>query len=107
MYQGTYIVEHEEGLLNPLPSTTFPKPTHRSRTIPTDTRVFYETAQKLFKKSLKMPLVVPGVTNQSGDKTEEWMNKLAGKQLHDGDETNETVSLQKSEPCSDIKVSVD
>lgn len=39
-----------------------------------------------------MPLVVPGVTNQTGDKTEEWMNKLAGKKLHDGEETNETVS---------------
>lgn len=39
-----------------------------------------------------MPLVVPGVTTKSGDKTEEWTNKLVGKQLHDGDESNETVS---------------
>lgn len=38
-----------------------------------------------------MPLVVPGVTTKSGDKTEEWMNKLTGKKLHDGEESNETV----------------
>ncbi|PSR79288.1 translation machinery-associated protein 20 [Coniella lustricola] len=40
-----------------------------------------------------MPLVVPGVTNQSGDKTEQWTNKLVGKQLHDGHESNETTDL--------------
>lgn len=38
-----------------------------------------------------MPLVVPGVmTNNSGDKTEEWMNKLVGKRLAD-EPSNETV----------------
>lgn len=42
-----------------------------------------------------MPLVVPGVTSQSGDKTEEWTNKLVGKKIHDGEDSNETVSLQK------------
>lgn len=50
-----------------------------------------------------MPLVVPGVTNQSGDKTEEWMNKLAGKQLHDGDETNETVSLPRDQAMLELQ----
>jgi hypothetical protein len=42
-----------------------------------------------------MPLVVPGVTVDNlggGDKTQEWMNKLAGKSLGDGPST-ETVSL--------------
>ena len=41
-----------------------------------------------------MPLVVPGVTadNLGSDKTQEWMNKLAGKVLCDGPST-ETVSL--------------
>lgn len=41
-----------------------------------------------------MPLVVPGITNtnESGDKTEEWTNKLAGKKIHEGEESNETVS---------------
>lgn len=38
-----------------------------------------------------MPLVVPGVTNQSGDPTEHWTNKLVGKKLHD-EHSNETVS---------------
>lgn len=47
-----------------------------------------------------MPLVVPGVTHQSGDKTEEWMNKLAGKKLHDGEETNETVSQYRYPGCT-------
>lgn len=39
-----------------------------------------------------MPLVVPGVTSQSGDKTEEWMNKLVGKKLSEQDASNEVVS---------------
>ncbi|KAL2758957.1 hypothetical protein ACRALDRAFT_1062046 [Sodiomyces alcalophilus JCM 7366] len=30
-----------------------------------------------------MPLVVPGVTTQSDDKTTEWSNKLVGKKLDD------------------------
>ncbi|KAK3906633.1 PUA domain-containing protein [Staphylotrichum tortipilum] len=39
-----------------------------------------------------MPLVVPGVTidNMGGDKTQEWMNKLAGKLLCDGPSTETT-----------------
>lgn len=39
-----------------------------------------------------MPLVVPGVTNESGDLTQEWMNKLVGKTLSD-EPSSETVSL--------------
>jgi hypothetical protein len=37
------------------------------------------------QQTLNMPLVVPGI-NSGGDnsKTEEWMNKLAGKKLTDG-----------------------
>ena len=39
-----------------------------------------------------MPLVVPGITsNNSGDKTEEWTNKLVGKSLCEGP-SSETVS---------------
>jgi len=39
-----------------------------------------------------MPLVVPGLTNNSGenDKTNNWMNQLMGKKI--GDSSNETVS---------------
>ena len=37
-----------------------------------------------------MPLVVPGITSTSGDKTEEWTNKLVGKKVSDGDHS-ETV----------------
>lgn len=40
-----------------------------------------------------MPLVVPGITSESGDKTEEWTNKLVGKKIHDGEDSNETVSF--------------
>ena len=44
-----------------------------------------------------MPLVVPGITNNSGDKTEEWANKLVGKKI--GDEpTSETVFCKKDLP---------
>jgi hypothetical protein len=39
-----------------------------------------------------MPLVVPGITGTSGDKTEEWTNKLVGKKLSDGS-SSETVSV--------------
>ena len=39
-----------------------------------------------------MPLVVPGLTNNSSenDKTNTWMNQLMGKKI--GDTSNETVS---------------
>lgn len=39
-----------------------------------------------------MPLVVPGIMTGSGDKTEEWTNKLVGKKLSE-DQTNEVVSV--------------
>ena len=39
-----------------------------------------------------MPLVVPGITSNSGDKTEEWTNKLVGKKIAD-EPSNETVSF--------------
>ncbi|CAN8102116.1 unnamed protein product [Discula destructiva] len=45
-----------------------------------------------------MPLVVPGVTSQSGDKTEEWTNKLVGKKIHEGEDSNETLFAKKSLP---------
>lgn len=34
-----------------------------------------------------MPLVVPGITSSSGDKSEEWGNKLVGKSLSDESST--------------------
>lgn len=37
-----------------------------------------------------MPLVVPGITSNPKDKTEEWSNKLVGKTLSE-EESNETV----------------
>ncbi len=37
-----------------------------------------------------MPLVVPGISNTTGDKTEEWTNKLVGKTLSD-DTSSTTV----------------
>ena len=43
-----------------------------------------------------MPLVVPGVNSTSGDKTEEWTNKLVGKKLSD-EQSDETVRLHV--PC--------
>jgi hypothetical protein len=45
-----------------------------------------------------MPLVVPGIMSGGGDKTSDWMNKLAGKKL--GDSSNETVSFSHIRPCS-------
>ncbi|KAK2608499.1 hypothetical protein QQS21_002961 [Conoideocrella luteorostrata] len=44
-----------------------------------------------------MPLVVPGVTTNSSNKTEEWQNKLVGKKLHDS-EHNETMFCKKELP---------
>lgn len=39
-----------------------------------------------------MPLVVPGVTNQSDNQTELWSNKLVGKKITDDEASNEVVS---------------
>ncbi|CAJ2513233.1 Uu.00g013520.m01.CDS01 [Anthostomella pinea] len=51
-----------------------------------------------------MPLVVPGVTSSSGDKTEEWRNKLVGKTVSD-DSHSETNFCKKELPeqCRVIK----
>lgn len=43
-----------------------------------------------------MPLVVPGVTNESNDKTQEWSNKLVGKKITDDETSNEVVSHSSS-----------
>lgn len=51
-----------------------------------------KTQTKLDQTTLNMPLVVPGITSNSGDKTEEWTNKLVGKKVSD-DAHSEVVSL--------------
>ncbi|KAH8765380.1 hypothetical protein F5883DRAFT_556853 [Diaporthe sp. PMI_573] len=43
-----------------------------------------------------MPLVVPGVTSQPDNKTEEWSNKLVGKKITE-DETSNEVNFAKRE----------
>ena len=48
-----------------------------------------------------MPLVVPGVTNKTGDKTEEWQNKLVGKKLSDTD-SNEVVRITPWPPPPNV-----
>ncbi|KAL2131801.1 hypothetical protein VTI74DRAFT_4602 [Chaetomium olivicolor] len=50
------------------------------------------TNTRLQPRAFKMPLVVPGVTadNMGDDKTQEWMNKLAGKTLCDGPSSETT-----------------
>jgi hypothetical protein len=46
----------------------------------------------LYAHTDTMPLVVPGITsNGSGDKNEEWMNKLVGKKISETEPSNETV----------------
>lgn len=42
------------------------------------------TTNRTFQKVANMPLVIPGITGNSGDKTEEWTNKLVGKKLSEG-----------------------
>ncbi|KFG86677.1 translation machinery-associated protein 20 [Metarhizium anisopliae] len=44
-----------------------------------------------------MPLIVPGITSQPGNKTEEWQNKLVGKKLSDTEHT-ETLFCKKDLP---------
>ncbi|KAK0627290.1 hypothetical protein B0T14DRAFT_512367 [Immersiella caudata] len=44
-----------------------------------------------------MPLVVPGITSNSGDKTEEWTNKLVGKKIAD-EPSNETTFCKTELP---------
>jgi len=43
-----------------------------------------------------MPLVVPGVNSTSGDKAEEWQNKLVGKKLSDEETSTETVCCHET-----------
>jgi len=43
-----------------------------------------------------MPLVVPGITSSSNDKTTKWTNDLVGKKL--GDTSNETTFAKKDLP---------
>jgi hypothetical protein len=48
----------------------------------------------LYAHTDTMPLVVPGITsNGSGDKNEEWMNKLVGKKISETEPSNETVRV--------------
>jgi hypothetical protein len=46
-------------------------------------------------KPFTMPLVVPGINSQGGDKskTEEWTNKLVGKKLGEGSDATVCISL--------------
>ncbi|KAM0433316.1 hypothetical protein ACHAPT_004192 [Fusarium lateritium] len=44
-----------------------------------------------------MPLVVPGINSTSGDKAEEWQNKLVGKKLSE-EQSNETVFCKRDLP---------
>ena len=43
-----------------------------------------------------MPLVVPGINSTSGDKAEEWQNKLVGKKLSDEETSTETVCCPRN-----------
>ncbi|KAF4422190.1 pua rna binding domain-containing [Fusarium acutatum] len=45
-----------------------------------------------------MPLVVPGINSTSGDKAEEWQNKLVGKKLSDEESSTETVFAKRDLP---------
>lgn len=48
-----------------------------------------------------MPLIAPGITSTSGDKTEEWTNKLSGKKLHES-ESNVEVGPSPCRPARHI-----
>ncbi|KAK3368862.1 putative PUA RNA binding domain protein [Lasiosphaeria ovina] len=45
-----------------------------------------------------MPLVVPGITTDPSDKTEEWTNKLVGKTLAEDGSSDETTFLKSDLP---------
>ena len=62
-------------------------------------RLSYSTETFIQQKPSKMPLVVPGITPQGGDKskTEEWSNKLVGKKLGEGSDA--TVCLSFCSPA--------
>ncbi|KAI0163536.1 hypothetical protein BJ166DRAFT_295903 [Pestalotiopsis sp. NC0098] len=49
-----------------------------------------------------MPLVIPGITGNSGDKTEEWTNKLVGKKLSEG--SSDEVSFCKKDLPEECRV---
>jgi hypothetical protein len=57
-----------------------------------------QSLSKKPQKSPNMPLVVPGINSTSGDKAEEWQNKLIGKKLSDDDASTETVFAKRDLP---------
>jgi hypothetical protein len=67
-----------------------------TKTLLLSTKPFRQTTSR--KLITIMPLVVPGLTSNSGDndQTNKWMNQLMGKKI--GDQSNETVSRLLSVP---------
>ncbi|KAK2067633.1 hypothetical protein P8C59_001355 [Phyllachora maydis] len=49
-----------------------------------------------------MPLVVPGISGNPGDKTEAWTNKLVGKKL--GDEPSNETTFAKTDLPKETRV---
>ncbi|KAJ9657582.1 hypothetical protein H2198_004228 [Neophaeococcomyces mojaviensis] len=45
-----------------------------------------------------MPLVVPGINSNSGNDTQSWMQKLAGKKITETGSTSETDFAKKDLP---------
>lgn len=50
------------------------------------------------KRSLTMPLVVPGINSGGDNKTDEWRKKLVGKKIGDGP-SDATVNSSSSQQC--------
>ncbi|KAI9860359.1 MAG: hypothetical protein M1824_003134 [Vezdaea acicularis] len=44
-----------------------------------------------------MPLIVPGITSNSGDPKTEWQNKLIGKTLKDSESKTDEISFAKKD----------
>jgi len=60
--------------------------------IPLKTTQILQTKTFSTRQTLKMPLVVPGITSSgNGSKMEEWTNKLVGKKI--GESSDATVCL--------------
>lgn len=63
---------------------TFTSPLQHIAFEHTNTCETVHTTNRTFQEVANMPLVIPGITGNSGDKTEEWTNKLVGKKLSEG-----------------------
>ncbi|KAL4942279.1 hypothetical protein BDV06DRAFT_192463, partial [Aspergillus oleicola] len=69
---------------------------HLRKTLRLQQNLIKRTFHTQQKTNHKMPLIVPGITTNSGNLKEEWLNKLVGKKIEESPGDATTVRAQPS-----------